>query len=63
MAMIISSKSTGDDDAEASISRGVLKYIRGVLSSLYPHALYSSRSIIEIKVRTNRMMEVKERMK
>ncbi len=63
MAMITSSKSTGDDAAEANISLGVLKYISGVLSNRYPHALYSSRSTIEIKVRRKRMIDVKERMK
>lgn len=45
-AKMISSLITGAEEIVAPISRGDLKYCRGVASILKPHALYNSRSAI-----------------
>lgn len=50
-----SNPTTGDEDAEAIISRGDERYCRGVASILNPHARYNSRSAVDTKemIKTN----------
>jgi hypothetical protein len=59
--IIVTNNSHGELPAEAIISLGVFRYINGVLSNRYPHALYNSRSTIEMNVRIKRRIEVKVR--
>ena len=61
IAIITTNNTHGELPADAIISLGVLRYIKGVLSNLYPQALYNSRSMMEMNVRIKSRMDVKER--